>query len=156
MSQKTNWTWLIQWDFYLLTLSQTSPGFYVSAVQGFWKHCGKGGIAHNEQFFLFPQCFLPIWRTLCHFHGTWNCRLQTLPVWKSLKFLVGERVKGKKKKRRKRWKMPAASYSPFLTVLSELFTTQSFLLTTLRNSLLKILWEKEKMLLSFLYQISIV
>ena len=29
---------------------------------------GKGEIAHNEQFLLFPQCFLPIWRTLCHFH----------------------------------------------------------------------------------------
>ena len=25
-----------------LTLSQTSPCFYVSAVQGFRKHCGKG------------------------------------------------------------------------------------------------------------------
>ena len=25
----------------LLTLSQTSPGFYVSAVQVFWKHCRK-------------------------------------------------------------------------------------------------------------------
>ena len=25
----------------LLTLSKTSPGFYVSAVQVFWKHCGK-------------------------------------------------------------------------------------------------------------------
>ena len=24
-----------------LTLSQTSPGFYVSAVQAFWKQCGK-------------------------------------------------------------------------------------------------------------------
>ena len=24
-----------------LTLSQTSPGFYVSAVQVFWKHCEK-------------------------------------------------------------------------------------------------------------------
>ena len=24
-----------------LTLSQTSPGFYVSAVKVFWKHCGK-------------------------------------------------------------------------------------------------------------------
>ena len=24
---------------------------------------GKGEIAHNEQFFLFPQCFLPICRT---------------------------------------------------------------------------------------------
>ena len=25
----------------MLTLSQTSPGFYVSSVQVFWKHCGK-------------------------------------------------------------------------------------------------------------------
>ena len=24
-----------------LTLSQTSPGFYLSAVQVFWKHCGE-------------------------------------------------------------------------------------------------------------------
>ena len=27
----------------------------------------KGEIAHNEQFFLFPQCFLPFWTTFCHF-----------------------------------------------------------------------------------------
>ena len=29
---------------------------------------GKGEIARNEQFLLFPQCFLPVWRTFCHFH----------------------------------------------------------------------------------------
>ena len=29
---------------------------------------GKGEIARNEQFLLFPQCFLPIWITFCHFH----------------------------------------------------------------------------------------
>ena len=28
---------------------------------------GKGEIAHNEQFLLFPQCFLPIWITFFHF-----------------------------------------------------------------------------------------
>ena len=28
---------------------------------------GKGEIARNEQFLLFPQCFLPIWITCCHF-----------------------------------------------------------------------------------------
>ena len=28
----------------------------------------KGEIAHNEQFLLFPQRFLPFWKTLCHFH----------------------------------------------------------------------------------------
>ena len=28
----------------------------------------KGEIAHNEQFLLFPQRFLPFWRPLCLFH----------------------------------------------------------------------------------------
>ena len=28
---------------------------------------GKGKIAHNEQFLLFPQCFLPAWITCYHF-----------------------------------------------------------------------------------------
>ena len=27
---------------------------------------GKGEIARNEQFLLFPQSFLPVWRTFCH------------------------------------------------------------------------------------------
>ena len=27
---------------------------------------GKGEIARNEQFLLFPQCFLPVWITFCH------------------------------------------------------------------------------------------
>ena len=29
---------------------------------------GKGEIARNEQFLLFPQCFLPYLRTACHFY----------------------------------------------------------------------------------------
>ena len=41
----------------ILTLSQTNPGFYVSAVQVFLKTLGKEEIARNEQFLLFPQCF---------------------------------------------------------------------------------------------------
>ena len=31
--------------------------------------------------------------TFCQFHHIWNCCLQTLSVWKSLKFVVRERVK---------------------------------------------------------------
>ena len=54
---------------------------------------GKGEIARNEQFLLFPQCFLRVLKTLCHFHHSWNCCLQTLWVWKSLYFVVWERVK---------------------------------------------------------------
>ena len=44
---------------------------------------GKGEIAHTEQFLLFPEGFQPIWRTFFYFHQIWNCRLQTLSVWKS-------------------------------------------------------------------------
>ena len=44
-------------------------------------------------FHLFPQCFLPFQSTFCHFHFIQNCRLQTLSVWKSLKFVVWKRVK---------------------------------------------------------------
>ena len=54
---------------------------------------GKGEIARYKQFLLFPQCFLPILRTFCHFHRIWYCHLQTFSVWKSLKFVVWERVK---------------------------------------------------------------
>ena len=50
-----------------LTLSQTSPGFYMSAVQVFENTVGKGEIARNEQFLHFPPCFLPVWRAFCHF-----------------------------------------------------------------------------------------
>ena len=39
-------------------------------------------------FSLFPQCFLSFSRTFCHFYQISNCRLQTLSVWKSLKFAV--------------------------------------------------------------------
>ena len=40
----------------LLTLSQTSPGFYVSFIH----NVGKAEIVRNDQFLLFPQCFLPL------------------------------------------------------------------------------------------------
>ena len=45
----------------ILTLSQTSPGFYVSAVQVFYKSfentAGKEEIARDEQFLLFHSVF---------------------------------------------------------------------------------------------------
>ena len=56
------------------------------------KTVGKGEIARNEQFLLFPRCFLPIWITLCHFYQIQNCGLQTLLSWKSIKFVIWERV----------------------------------------------------------------
>ena len=67
----------------------TCPGFYKS----FENAVGKEEIARNEQFLLFPPCFLTVWITFSHVYQISNCRLQTLSVWKSLKFVVWERVK---------------------------------------------------------------
>ena len=54
---------------------------------------GKREIARNKQFLLFPQYFLPFWKTFCHFHQINSGSLQTLLAWKSLKFVIWERVK---------------------------------------------------------------
>ena len=59
----------------VLTLSQTSPGFYLKKSFEYTSEIGE--IARNEQFLLFPQCFLPVCITFCHFHQTSNCRLQS-------------------------------------------------------------------------------
>ena len=69
------------------------PWFLLVWTMSFENTVGKGEVAHNEQFLLFQQCFLSLWRTLCHFLQIWNCYLQTLSVCKSLKFFTLERVK---------------------------------------------------------------
>ena len=106
-----------------LTLSQTCPGFQVSSVQVFWKHCGKGEIARNEQFLLLPQRFLPVRRTFCHFSQIRNCRLQTLSVWKSLKFVVRERV-NERSLFKTLWEKEKC-WSPAFSPLPTMFYTQS-------------------------------
>ena len=45
---------------------QTIPCFYM--YTSFENTLGKSEIARDEQFLLFPQCFQPIWRPICHFH----------------------------------------------------------------------------------------
>ena len=79
-------------DMYNLALSKQALVFTCLQYKSFENTVGKGEIALNEQFLLFPQCFLPIGRTFSHFHQIWNCRLQILSVWKNLKFVVWERV----------------------------------------------------------------
>ena len=64
-----------------------NDNFWRPWKQAFWKHCEKR--RNYEQFLLFPQCFLTIWTTFCYFRQIWNCRLQTLSVWKSLNFVSG-------------------------------------------------------------------
>ena len=56
-----------------LTLSQTSPGFYGLQYKSFVNTVGKGEIARYKQFLLFPQCFLPVWKTFFHFNQIQNC-----------------------------------------------------------------------------------
>ena len=41
--------------------------FDAPADKPFENTVGKGDIARNEQFLHFPQCFLPVWITFCHF-----------------------------------------------------------------------------------------
>ena len=50
-----------------LTHSNTMTPFDAPWIQAFENTVGKGEIARNEQFLLFPQCFLPVWITFCHF-----------------------------------------------------------------------------------------
>ena len=50
----------------------------------------KGEIARNNQFLLFPKCFLSLWRTFCHIVHE-NRELSSLSVWKRLKFTVWEK-----------------------------------------------------------------
>ena len=45
--------------------------------KSFKKTVGKGEIARNEQFLLFSQCFLPVWRT---FHVPFSSNLELSSV----------------------------------------------------------------------------
>ena len=89
-----------------------------SPLQTLW---GKEKFARNKQFLLFPQCFLPFQRTVHHFHQIQNCRLQTLSIWKSLKFVVWEKL------------------NPF--------PNKPWFLHVCCTSILKKLWKTEKLLL---------
>ena len=54
---------------------------------------GKGEIARKQQFLLFSQYFLTFRITFSYVYQISNCRLQTLSVWKSLKFVIWKTVK---------------------------------------------------------------
>ena len=65
------------------------PVYSTSLLKTLW---GKAKLLLTSNF-SFSCSFLPIWRAFCHFYQTWYCCLQTIPVWKSLKFGILERVK---------------------------------------------------------------
>ena len=43
-------------------------GFTCLQYKPFENTVGKREIARDEQFLLFPQCFLPVWRTFSHLY----------------------------------------------------------------------------------------
>ena len=77
-----------------LTPSQISPGFLrvcsTSLLKTRWE---KEKLLVTSNFSFSHSVFHPFQRTFCDFRETQNCSLQTLSVWKSLKFVVWERVK---------------------------------------------------------------
>ena len=114
---------------------------------------GKGEVAHNEQLLLFPQCFLTVWRTFCHFYQIQNCRLQTFSFWKSQNLLFGKVLTGVWVYRQvtnntKFWPMSARHDCAgwhgliFFTHILTLSQTSSGSLHDCSTSLLKTLWEK--------------
>ena len=64
----------------------------MSGVKSFENTERTGEIARNEQFLIFPQCFLFFSRTFHHFHQIWKCRLQSLSLQMRLKSVVWGRV----------------------------------------------------------------
>ena len=53
--------------FFLFNPFPNKPWFLRVGRTSLENTVGKGEIARNKQFLLFPQCFLPVWRTFCHF-----------------------------------------------------------------------------------------
>ena len=95
----------------VLTLSQTSPGFYVSAVQVFKKHSGKRRNCSLREISPFPTVF--------------STRLDNfLPLSSNLKVSSAKFIK----------------FNPF--------PNKPWFLRVCSISLLKILWEKEKLLVT--------
>ena len=54
-------------EIYPKTVENTVGKGEIAPYKPFESTVGKGEIAHNEQFLLFPQCFLPVWINLLPF-----------------------------------------------------------------------------------------
>ena len=74
-----------------ITLSKQDLVFTCLQYKSFENTVGKEVLVKSN--FSFSYSFLPFQRTLHHFHQIQSCRLQTLAVWKRLKFVIWERDK---------------------------------------------------------------
>ena len=55
----------MRWTVLVLTFPKQALVFICLQYKSFENTVRKGEIAHDEQFLLFPQCFLPFWRAFC-------------------------------------------------------------------------------------------
>ena len=90
-------TYCIEWTslkfvvrYLIKPFSKQAHGFTWLQYKSFGNTVEKEEIACNEQFLHFPQCFLPIWRTIQPLHEIQNC---CLSVWKSPNFVIWEGLK---------------------------------------------------------------
>ena len=73
-----------------------------------------------DQFFLFPQCFLPVQNVSFQFHHILKCRLQTISIWYSWKlFGIWYRVK-----RKNDWSHYSCNEKPYFQVKKSFPETQ--------------------------------
>ena len=71
--------------------SQTSLGFYMSAVQVFCEYCGKRRNSSLGAIYPFPKVFSTRLENFLSF--SLHSKLSSFSVWKNLKFVIWERVK---------------------------------------------------------------
>ena len=71
--------------FTMLTLSQTSPGFYMSALKVFRKHCGKRRNCSLQSISPFPTMFYTLFENFLPFSSNlklWSANCFSLEVSK--------------------------------------------------------------------------
>ena len=84
---------LLKYSFYSFTNKPWFLGVCItSLLKTLWEK-EKWLVASHISFF--QQCFYPFWEISAIFINLKNCRLQTLLVWKRLKFVVLQRFKTK-------------------------------------------------------------
>ena len=59
---------VVKWGLHLYPFPKQALVFMCLQYKSFENTVGKGEIARNEQFLLFPQFFPPFWNTFCQFH----------------------------------------------------------------------------------------
>ena len=106
---------------FTLTLSQTSSGVYsASLLKTLWE---MEKLLFMSNFSISHSVFLSYWRTFCHIYQIQNRHLQTLSIWKSVIFVVWERVKRARKLQTISYRAKQESYKQSVTEQSKKVTS---------------------------------